>query len=274
MITFIVVLYQKQPIESSTLLSLEKFSSVANDSFKLIVWNNGPEGLSGDALSDLNSMFGTSVEVVETLENLPLSGVYNTALSRVESDFYCILDDDTHLTPHYLKTLAVTLRGVGGDVVVTPELVTQGRVESPKWFPINREWAGAYGGYFFAAMSGVVFSDGVRKAFEANFGSVFDERFPFYGIDNVFFYRLRKLGLLERLIVLREAPVEHRFSRHEGSQSGFRRYHRALDVANFFRFYPGVRSSIRFLMFLGRTASSGDLYSLKVLLRSTFLRKN
>lgn len=189
-IAFIVVLYKIDPIDSETLKSIESWNGSEND--VLLVWDNSKRGFDLDKCD-----VGIECRVFHTGENRPLSNIYNTLVTSVESDFYVILDDDSTLNNEYFLALKeFCSRGdarVGLPMIeFNNEVISPGIVLGVKGRKIKKAelLSGPKNGALVGMMSGTVISEDVF-----NTGVRFDERLTFYGVDTKFFVDVSKRNI-------------------------------------------------------------------------------
>ncbi|MGL6393675.1 glycosyltransferase family 2 protein [Aeromonas veronii] len=95
------------------------------DNAKLIIWNNGPSSISLE-LEYLNENRWGSVELIQTLDNKPLSYIYNQVIELYPAERYVFLDDDSQLTETYLIAMASSNAGVA-----VPRILSHGEYRSP-----------------------------------------------------------------------------------------------------------------------------------------------
>ncbi|MCH1931718.1 hypothetical protein L9G16_16205 [Shewanella sp. A25] len=227
-VAILVVLYGCEANKSNTLRTLMKFSSSFKNS-RLVVWNNGPESINGDRLSHFEDFF--DVELVQTLDNISLASIYNKFLTSLDAKNYVVLDHDTELNLDYCESI-LSFDGLLG----VPKIYSMGKLHSPR-FDKNRVTSKTE---ITAIGSGLVLSNTIVELLMGKYRSVFDERFVLYGVDTTFFYRLRKIINLEKvLMVLPE--LKHSLSSNEVESlkvSDFRVKEKSYDFGLRLRYYP------------------------------------
>ncbi|WOD06225.1 hypothetical protein [Marinomonas sp. GJ51-6] len=228
---FLVLLYNKEFCESDTLSTL-----LPCDNAKVVIWNNGSYPLKSKDVSSLEEM-GLDVSFVETLHNESLSVIYNRFLNEYSAEKYVILDDDSSLNEEYLKSISE----VKSDQVGMPIIQSHGRITSPR---INRK---LYSGGDSVIQetdkvstigSGLVIGCDVINKLIVKYGSVFDERFYFYGVDTTFCFRLFDSNLTKHIEII--PGFNHQLSRLEIEEdllSDFRRLERSYDMGLTMRYY-------------------------------------
>ena len=232
---FLIVLYNKEIPESDTLKSLSSFDFYFGRS-KIVIWNNGPLSLKSNCFSFFEKV-DADVTVLETLQNESLSVIYNRFFNEYSAKKYVILDDDSSLSEEYLKSISE----VKPDQVGMPIIQSHGRITSPR---INRK---LYSGgdrviqetdKVSTIGSGLVIGCDVVNKLTVKYGSVFDERFYFYGVDTTFCFRLFDSNLTKYIEII--PGFNHQLSRlekEEGSISDFRRLERSYDMGLTMRYY-------------------------------------
>lgn len=234
----LILLYNKSISESETWLKLYK-SSVDTSSVSLIVWNNGPSSISLE-LEYLNENRWGSVELIQTLDNKPLSYIYNQVIERYPAERYVFLDDDSQLTETYLMAMASSNAGVA-----VPAILSHGEYRSPtvsgKFTPGPYQVTDKV----IAIGSGIGVRHDIAQKIKNHYGDVFDSRFALYGVDTTFFLRLYQLGLSDQVEMI--DGFEHNLSRLESesqAMSRFRQVERAYDLGLTIRHYTPWKQAI------------------------------
>ncbi|WP_076542422.1 hypothetical protein [Shewanella sp. UCD-KL21] len=229
---FVVVVYNKFISESKTLKNILS-SRVDFCKSKLIIWNNGPNGIFL-VESEINKSTFKSVELVETLNNSSLSMIYNNVISNNESHKYIFLDDDSDLSEQYLEHLSY----VATDQVAVPIISSSKVIVSPQ-IDNHSLSANSVISDYKAAMgiaSGLVVGSCVVTAMKKQYGCVFDERFYLYGVDTSFFKRLIELKDKPSIYILN--GFEHSLSRLESDgYTPFKVKERSYDLGLQLRYY-------------------------------------
>ncbi|WPH16062.1 glycosyltransferase family protein [Variovorax paradoxus] len=239
-IGILVLLYGKLPSESKTISSLNSALKANCRNIELVVWNNGPEKLeieSGNLLPDAQEI---AIKFFETVENRPLSDIYNEFLS-MSYDRFVIFDDDSVVEQSY----ATAIQTEAGFDLLIPRAICNGRQESPRIgsrpLDVDRCEDKSEDSNVFAISSGLCISASLREKFLKIYGQVFDENFVFYGVDATFFYRLRTIRRRQAVKISYGGQILHSLSRLDtlaGESSKFRRLERSCDIALQLRYYP------------------------------------
>ena len=247
-ISFLVVLYGKNPSDSTTINTLIDNSDILREA-EVLAWNNGPKQI---PLSEYRFMVdaGLNVSVAETVSNIPLSWLYNKYIEQLNSDYYVILDHDSVLTAEYLTdVLASQHQGLA-----VPAVSCNGRMHSPKAKLGGKGRSVFSSGPFSkqdrvrAIGSGVVISRAIAQEMAARFGSVFDPAFAFYGVDTSLFVRMHTLGKADAITVI--GGIEHSLSNFEQESSEvkcFRYREQSKDLGLRLRHYPKRHRTISLL---------------------------
>ncbi|MGL5936253.1 MAG: hypothetical protein ACRCZI_11605, partial [Cetobacterium sp.] len=192
-IKLLIVLYGKSISESETIKSLNLLDGVSKN-IDLVIWNNGPAPIDFDVETLINN-----ATFIETLDNKPLSIIYNNFINSFDAERYVILDDDSKITQLYINKIIDSNFDMQIPIIYCEET---GMHYSPK---LN---GGAFYGEFkksdtiTAIGSGLCINKNIANKIADYYGDVFDSRFAFYGIDTTFFKRLRKLGLSNRVEII------------------------------------------------------------------------
>jgi hypothetical protein len=245
----LVVLYGCEYRDSVTLLSLAELDVCKNT--KLVIWNNGPIHVS----DDLNLQNSFDVEIKTSIENLPLSYIYNLFLNQFICEKYVFFDHDSEICSNYLNKLKIE----NSDLFM-PRIMVGGKC----FFPTSRcslkaitENIKTDSHAITSIMTGICISEKLKYLFINKFNSVFDERFALYGVDSTFFNRLTQIEKVEVSVF---GDVQHSLSSQDPveSKSEFRRKERAFDVAIQLRHYPSKTMFKVFFLGVINSIATGD----------------
>ncbi|QCI72098.1 MULTISPECIES: hypothetical protein [Vibrio] len=261
---FLIVLYNKQPMESETIKKIIFFESIGND--KIVIWNNGPKQIKFDEYPN--------IDVVNTIENFALSKIYNRFISTYNASRYVILDDDSNITIDYWHDVSTVAENKLGIPLITDEL---GVLRSPS---VNgHPGKNIDNGLVIGIGSGLVLGRKVCLELSAKYTDIFDERFIFYGVDTTLFYRFRECFSNRDLTLI--CGFEHRLSRldQKDASSKFRLIERGFDVGMRLRYYHSKTDGLtllikHFLSNLKLSLSNKKRLSIKSLLKGYFIGKH
>lgn len=128
--SILVVLYNKKIYQSQTLVSLKELSVNLNN-FELVIWNNGPDELDKsekyhcEFFSSLEAKF-CFVNIIETIDNISLSKIYNKFINESKSEKYIILDHDSYLNIDYINDVINK-----NNLLLLPKVLSNGKICSP-----------------------------------------------------------------------------------------------------------------------------------------------
>lgn len=205
--SFLVLLYGKHISESPTLKS---FLSLDYDfrNINLVIWNNGPSELNDYDVSQFVQK-GFNVSIIETLNNISLSLIYNSFIANYSAKTYVILDDDSSLNSEYVTNVFNLSDNEIGMPVITDEGVCK--------FPYKNNGKLLAAGEMlliedeiFTISSGLVIGSLIVDKIKSKYGDVFDENFYFYGIDTTFCLRIMSLKLTPSIKII--SGFEHSLS--------------------------------------------------------------
>jgi hypothetical protein len=194
-IVFAVVLFQTRWADSATLRSLDASLRALPelDWRVLLLDNSGPGYASPLALADSGRL---EVQVSDT--NLGLAAAYNRALAYArERGARCLvtLDQDSQVTPDYLRALAVAQDRLSGrTAALCPTVVSNGRVVSP--FRLNGIGLPQYGagsGTQPGALSAINSFSAYAVDYLADHGG-FDEFYWLDGLDFAVYATIHRAG--------------------------------------------------------------------------------
>ncbi|MGJ8682400.1 glycosyltransferase family 2 protein [Paraglaciecola sp.] len=231
--SILVVLYAQNISQSDTIKGLI-LHALNYTNTSLVIWNNGPDSIPLSTVQPLKELGFKNVELVQTIENIALSKIYNRFIKNWPAKRYILLDHDSFLTQEYLSA-ALSDREIE---VGVPLIESQQEIRSPhiegKWHPgpyTNKDKVRAIG-------SGLIISENICQIIKNSFGDVFDQRFYLYGVDTTFFYRLRKVKLNSRIKII--SKFNHSLSRLENESEEtkfFRRKERSYEIGLKTRYY-------------------------------------
>jgi hypothetical protein len=228
----LVVLYNKKTFESKTLKSFAQANEIAKE-FSMTIWNNGPNYLNSDEFDWVNNNFPNS-RIIETIENIALSKIYNEFIKMTSSDYYAFFDDDSTLDIGFLCRL---ISFVGNGVAV-PKVYHDEHICSPLVEGKFKNGPFKCNDKLVAIGSGVIISKEIIDTVRNEYGDVFDGRFGFYGVDYSFFLRLQEMNKINLISII--GDIQHSLSsylKEDTLRSKFRRRERSIDYALQLRFY-------------------------------------
>ncbi len=230
----LVVLYDKKVNESHTLLSLLHTKSDAKY-IDLIIYNNGPKLVdveSCDTTHSLKVLFRT-VNIVQDLNNSPLSMIYNNFISG-GYDRYCLFDDDTCVPTDYFCSFECDNLNYTEFDVQLPMI--KSTVSGEIYYPIvnskvvDNECILNFKDDVHTIGSGIIIYKKILEKFNRHGLSFFDERFALYGVDFSFFRRIKILkNEGECFSISIRDVISHSLSRDNKSTPLWRKKERSID---------------------------------------------
>ncbi|WP_323635188.1 glycosyl transferase [Pectobacterium polaris] len=240
----LVVIYNKALDESVTLNSFLKYK-LKNS--KLIIHNNGPQGVRFDDLlhERLNNNFDCHVELINSLDNKPLSIIYNEMFIKNNANRFIILDDDTGLSQSFFELLKTSDFDVDLDI---PKIISS--IDGAIYYPISngkvvKDSTILDARNVLSIGSGLVINRTLIEKFNRYNLDLFDENYALYGVDYSLFRRMWwvvKQG--DEIHVRSSFSLEHSLSRADRNEkyNKVRNRERILDVAITARRYPSLYS--------------------------------
>ncbi|NRA80026.1 MAG: hypothetical protein HRU18_17635 [Pseudoalteromonas sp.] len=244
----LVLLYNKEIEKSNTINSLVTSNCLFENS-KILIWNNGPNSIKEDGVIPLLDL-GYEVEIKETLNNESLSVIYNEFIDSIKSDKYIILDDDSALSSDFITAAAKS----DVDIVSFPFITSQEVIVYPKVdnLAINKKTKLNDESNLKTIGSGIVLGNQICQKLKEYYGSIFDERFYFYGVDSTLCLRLKELQLISKIKLI--DGFEHSMSRFEKESeevSHFRKVERSYDFGLTLKYYyPKKKAFFEILMYM------------------------
>ncbi|KKX52020.1 glycosyltransferase family 2 protein [Sphingobacterium sp. IITKGP-BTPF85] len=187
---------------------LEKFlPSVYNSSYPNIEFVIGDNASTDDSLSFVRASY-PKITILENTENYGFAGGYNHILSRVEADYFVLLNSDVEVTPNWIEPVIEMLERDTHLVAAQPKILA---FHNKAKF----EHAGAAGGYLdrygFPFCCGRIMDkveydlgqyDDEREIFWASGASLFIKSWAWKeaeGLDEDFFAHMEEIDLCWRL---------------------------------------------------------------------------
>ncbi len=194
-IAVLIVLYNKSVLNSKSLMSILN-SKVEINNLSITIWNNGPKHiLDSDKLYLENCKY--NVNLIESIDNISLSKIYNQFIYNNFVEKYVILDDDSEITDEYLHCW----KNNNSDIQV-PIITYRGMIKYPH---VNAQLYSYdtklnFGDKIISITSGVIINRNAINTINELFESPFDEKFYFYGVDTSFYERCYLSGLTINII--------------------------------------------------------------------------
>ncbi|MFC3395027.1 glycosyl transferase [Brenneria rubrifaciens] len=244
----LVVMYNKTLQESTTLntISCYKFTDT-----KIVIHNNGPREIiyEGEFSAKLGQCFDNQVELINCLDNLPLSYIYNEVFSKYQNvERFIILDDDTEISESFvdaIKNSRVDLE--------LPKIISSG--DNKIYYPVCKNKvvttdADLNPASTLSIGSGLIINRTLVEKFKKHNLKLFDEHYALYGVDFSLFRRIYKIvGKGENVKIRSSSFLMHSLSRLDQNEhkNNFRTSERALDIAISARRYPTLYLYYKFL---------------------------
>ncbi|MFV7966251.1 hypothetical protein ACKT82_06250 [Escherichia coli] len=224
----LVILYNKQIVESSTLLSLSK-SDYKGD---VVIFNNGPLPVSNTCATLLAmKQDNRIVRIEEDLNNRPLSIIYNDFLELIGYDNYFIFDDDTVIPNDFFSAK------IRNNCQLSLPLILSEKTNIIHYPKINGEPCNIDVllvkdiDDVISIGSGLMIHRFLIDIFKKNHQKLFDEKFALYGVDYSLFRRISKLKSNDVKIKIDISGVlKHSLSSEENNVSSFRTRERLIDL--------------------------------------------
>lgn len=240
----LIVLYDKEICESTT---IESLSELALTETKIVIHNNGPREISlPKEQAKIFNIKGIDFELINSIENKPLSVIYNEFINaNLDCELFSIFDDDSYVSSDF-----VTIISNDSFDIELPKIMS--RVDSKVYYPkvdkcIFYEDGSIIGSDVFSIGSGLTISNNVVKKFIKHKMDLFDEHYALYGVDFSFFRRLKKpQNKGEDFKISSNFTLLHSLSKAEVIQSKFRHDERLIDFALTVRHYPSPRLYLSF----------------------------
>ncbi len=242
-ICILIVIYGKKIEESTSITTLIDGLSNLSGNYYLRLVNNGPKPLE----LKLNIPQGVKIELINSIQNRPLSSIYNEFIEYYKDfDRYVILDDDTQLNANYISRINAEdyfdlelPKIINSDKEIFYPLKNWKVVSSEENILINSKEN------IFSIGSGIILSNNLVNIFLSKGKKVFNESFVFYGVDFSLFFEINKKNF-PMLIITSYTQILHDMSLH-GEVSKEKKYELYLNYAIQVRQYPMVLTIKTFL---------------------------
>lgn len=264
-IAILVVIYNRQPIDCETLKTINALQ--LEDDAELVIWNNGPTALEENSLNFIRN--GMTRHLVNTLNNLPLSHIYNGFIETYQASKYIILDHDSSLTQEYFNDI------IRYDApLLLPIVTSSGRVCSPGKIPKGPYYTSKTK-KVSAIASGLVLHRDLVNILNRRYGTPFDGHFAFYAIDTTFMLRMKQLKIMDKVRII--SGFQHSLSRDEIENDTvklFREKEMAFSTALILHHYPSWSSFRRFFRKFFDSLKGKNQYPVKDMFSCLFTGKH
>ncbi|BES84184.1 hypothetical protein PEC302107_26300 [Pectobacterium araliae] len=245
-IVILVVLYNKKVEDSTTIRTLceNNFNNTT-----LIIHNNGPHVIDFPiCISRKIEEKFDSVIFINTVENKPLSFLYNDIIDKYDlAKRFIFFDDDSQVTDSFVRAIYADgydiempkIISLSDNLVYYPQANGKVVQEDGELNPFN----------LFTIGSGLIIHRRLINKFEKHQIKLFDEHYALYGVDFSLFrniYILYKKG--EAFNLITSSFLYHSLSRTEGKDPPFRKMERLIDFALTVRWYPSLKLYFIFLI--------------------------
>lgn len=263
----VVILYDCSPEDSKTFQCLTRcLNESNNEGVRILLWNNGP-------VCQKTLSLGDNVDYYESLDNIALSKIYNTAINDYDADKYLFLDQDSSFTPDFLSDVVSTNAELLLPVIVSCSEALY-PIDTLSKSTLNKgQETSNHGHSLYSIGSGLCLSKALIDLFHLQYESVFDERFVLYGVDTTFFKRIKCLPNFSVKIL---GELNHSLSRIEEKDSIplFRKVERGYDIGLQLRYYYSRNLLVVFCLKLLNAVVSFEYKVIAALLRGAILGKH
>lgn len=230
----LIVLYNKHIFESETCQSLVNVGNIHSKAIsEIYIWNNSSFLLQENEKNLFDSDFPNArVYYFEDCKNYPLSVVYNTIISRLDTDGgLLILDHDSTFDENFIKEIQEGFNDYPNINLFLPRIYYHSTMVSPArqyYFYgryLKQEIKGVVKSQFLTAINSGMF---IRCSYLKNEFEGYNEKIKFYGTDNDFMYKYSKKN---KYIYVLNARINHELNYYEDI-SLEKRLHRYKDIRN------------------------------------------
>lgn len=191
----IITLYRKKPKESSTIVSLSKFSSAFKKNIRVLIWDNSPEELQEAQRLVLTKLLeGSDFEYIHNKgENRPLSKIYNDSINYAKADEFVVIFDDDSVFSEEMFSVAKKAINSNPDIdLFLPVVYFKKDIVSPAYKKLFK------GDFLKQVPTGIMkcknrtaINSGmiIKAEYLKNGFPGYDERITFYGTDDDFMSR-------------------------------------------------------------------------------------
>lgn len=193
----LIVLYNKIPEESETIVSLSDLKDNINDLAEILIWDNSIKSLSCQDLNSLGNLFsGFKYEYRSDGKNTPLSVIYNSVIKELNEDqILIIFDHDSVINNSYFDTLFDADSKHSAVNLFLPIIKYDGVIVSPAnlWYFKGSYWNEAkYGLVESKHKSAINSGMAIRAKYLIDYFEGYNENIFFYGTDSDFMQKYSK----------------------------------------------------------------------------------
>jgi hypothetical protein len=251
----LVVTHNKEPESVVTVNSLRSLGIINNKEYKIVVWVNE---------SNIINKHLEGADVILSKANENLSFIYNEVIHNRYAGYesITIFDDDTDVDKSLFES-----DNIEGPYVLAPTVLYKDK----KVYPIkiiNNQVVGneKYLTGIKSINSGLTISKEAVDILQKEYGTVFDSRFSFYGVDFSLFYRLNDINEIK---IAQIGNIEHSLSRLEAKYevNSFRWKQKIFENILMARNYPKYNSKVIFVKVLVKIIISLNISTIKQTLK-------
>lgn len=244
----LILMYGKNIEYCDTFINIIKlYENIKDVQLKIVLWNNGPNKLEDprDSISMMIGEVGLDVDYVETIDNMPISAVYNNFIENYHCKWYVIFDDDSNPGASYFNFFKE------GSIeffdIMTPIIRANSVFLGPscdkKIISESRDVVIKKNTRFMFIGSGLALNRRIIDRVKKKYGDVFDERYALYGVDTTFCLRLKFLSEDAAVRWRISSEMTHSLSRLtkvNRASAAMRRKERGIDFGVTIRCYPSL----------------------------------
>lgn len=230
-LNILVVLYNRKPEKSETLVSLSKCVNDLLDS-RIFVWDNSVLSFQDKEILTLNKML-KGVEYYYYWgngENVHLSVIYNKFIKEVaEDEYFVIFDHDSNFEVSFFNDLYLAINLYPNIDLFLPIVYSQGKIVSPatkKYFRGHLWKEPRYGIQPTEKLAAINSGMAISGSFLCNEFEGYDQDFYFYGTDGDF---TAKYKLKKECYVVTNAVIYHTLNFNE-NEPFVLKYHRYKEL--------------------------------------------
>ena len=193
----LIVLYNKLPLESETLVSFLTFKEQLSNYAKLIIWDNSKKYWNDNQVEKMKEALAPlQFKYVANGLNTSLSKLYNKVIQTINHDeFLVIFDHDSSINISYFEKLQQSIKKNQDINLFVPIVIYDNQIVSPAtlWHFKGSYWKNEkYGKISSKGVTAINSGMAIRGSYLASEFIGYDEDLKFYGTDDDFMWKYSK----------------------------------------------------------------------------------
>lgn len=232
-----IVLYNKNPEDSSTINSLSRLTTEIKNTLRIIVWDNSPMPFNDSQRNTLSNKLNgiNTIYRHNNGENMPLSRIYNLTIKELQNnECLVILDDDSEFDNQFFEKATTAILKHDDIDLFLPIVHTSDNIVSPAYMYLFK------GHYFKSVKPGIMTTKNttainsgmiIRARYLKHDFEGYDENIKFYFTDNDF---MSKYDASHQSLVVIDYHMHHTLNFYQRGEEFSKKKARFKDLRHSF----------------------------------------